>query len=184
MISASDLKSLVRYDAKTGDLFWLPREPASPYVKTWNTKHAGQKAFCTVTTYGYVKGYIYNRPYHAHRVAYALYYGQWPQGHIDHINGITSDNRIANLRDVTRQENQRNLRRSVSNTSGITGVGWCKITNKWKAQIQADKIRKHLGVFERFEDAVAARKAAECLHGFHPNHGKIQMRFTAAERTI
>lgn len=184
MIPASDLKSIVRYDAETGDLFWLPRVATSPHVKAWNTKHAGQKAFCTVTTFGYLQGYIHNRRYYAHRVAYALYHGHWPTGQIDHITGITSDNRIANLRDVTTQENQRNQRRSANNTSGATGVGWCKKSHKWRAQISIKKTTKQIGVFERFEDALAARKMAERELGFHQNHGKIVMPSDAERQTI
>jgi HNH endonuclease len=44
----------------------------------------------------------------AHRIVWALHYGAWPTQYIDHINRVRLDNRIANLRDVSRLENARN----------------------------------------------------------------------------
>ena len=42
-----------------------------------------------------------------HRAAWALYYGRWPS-EIDHLNGIKTDNRLCNLREVSGRENQQN----------------------------------------------------------------------------
>jgi hypothetical protein len=42
-----------------------------------------------------------------HRAAWMITYGRWP-GVIDHINRIRDDNRMCNLREVTRSENSRN----------------------------------------------------------------------------
>jgi hypothetical protein len=57
---------------------------------------------------GYVTvGYL-GRGYKAHRLAWILHYGNWPNGEIDHRNGLRFDNRISNLRDVTHQQNQMN----------------------------------------------------------------------------
>ena len=42
-----------------------------------------------------------------HRAAWALYYGRWPS-EIDHLNGIKTDNRLCNLREVSRSENDQN----------------------------------------------------------------------------
>ena len=70
----------------------------------------------------------------AHRVAWAIYYGVWPTGMIDHINGDGLDNRICNLRDVTHKENARNSRRKATNKSGCSGVMRDKHKKKWVAQ--------------------------------------------------
>lgn len=78
---------------------------------------------------------------------------------IDHINHKTNDNRRKNLRIVTRSQNQMNTRLRKDNTSSIKGVRHSN--NKWIASIQVNKERIHLGTFDKFEDAVKARKDAE-----------------------
>ena len=67
---------------------------------------------------------------------------------IDHKNFITTDNRVTNLRIVTPQENR------FHNQS--KGYNWDKRAKKWKATIQVDMKGKHLGYFEKEEDARAA----------------------------
>jgi hypothetical protein len=78
-----------------------------------------------------------------------------PKGSIvDHINNNTLDNRKNNLRIVTKSENGQN-RKGVSkiNTSGIRGVGWNKFAGKWSAYCSENGKKKHLGYFEKVEDA-------------------------------
>lgn len=82
---------------------------------------------------------------------------------VDHIHGnqTKNDNRKSNLRIATRSQNQMNACLSTNNTSGITGVYWYKPSKKWLAIIMVNRQRIHLGYFEKFEDAVKARKEAE-----------------------
>ena len=44
----------------------------------------------------------------AHRLAFFLHEGRWPEGVVDHVNGVKSDNRWANLRHSTAKENAAN----------------------------------------------------------------------------
>jgi len=67
---------------------------------------------------------------------------------IDHINGIKTDNRISNLRNVTKQENGFNTK--------AKGYSWNKATSKWKAQIWIGSKNIHLGLFIQEEDAKQA----------------------------
>lgn len=60
---------------------------------------------------GYYSISIYGKRYGLHRVIYAYHYGDIPPDMvIDHINNKPSDNRIENLRVVTRQENNFNMK--------------------------------------------------------------------------
>ena len=170
------LRELLSYDPGTGLLMWHPRPiemfPDERTFKGWNTKYAGKEALTAVNDQGYRGGRIFCVCHNAHRVAWAVYHGAWPAKQIDHINGNKADNRITNLRDVSQTENLRNTVTYSTNTSGVCGVSWRKETCKWRAQITLRGKSCHLGYFADFDDAVAARKAAEVKYGFHPNHGR------------
>lgn len=175
------LRQLLRYDHDTGKLFWRERTPdmfnggghsAAHICARWNSKFGGKEAF-TAESRGYKIGAVWGTNIPAHRAAWAIYYGEWPSKWLDHIDGNPGNNRIDNLRDVTHSENMRNMSRRDSNTSGVTGVYWCSEREKWGAFIKADKAIG-LGRFETFAEAVAARKAAEKVLGYHPNHGRSQ----------
>jgi hypothetical protein len=97
-----------------------------------------------------------------------------PEPHlcVDHINHDTLDNRRANIRVVTHQENHRNHLLNANNTSGACGVSWHSAANKWRAHIRIDGRQIYLGCFSSKEDAIEARVAASISNGFHNNHGK------------
>ena len=59
--------------------------------------------------YGYLILKYKGMQYKAHRVAWFLFFFVNPESEIDHINGKRDDNRISNLRTVTRCENCRNI---------------------------------------------------------------------------
>ena len=87
---------------------------------------------------GYLMVHVCGCRYYAHRLAWMYVYGEWPKQHIDHINGITRDNRIANLRDAPQQINRQN-RCVASRRSklGVLGVYFDNTRNKYVAQIVA-----------------------------------------------
>jgi hypothetical protein len=113
---------------------------------------------------------IGGRSYYLHRVIWLLVHGEWPET-VDHIDGDRSNNRLANLRSVSHLENMKNCRRSVRNTSGITGVSFRSADQTWIAYITQDGKRVHLGTFSAMDEAVSARKIAEKQFGYHQNHG-------------
>ena len=85
---------------------------------------------------------------------------------VDHIDGDPQNNSILNLRWATRSENQYNSRIRTDNTSGYKGVTFNKENGKWRARINLDGKKKHLGYFHTKEEAAAAyEKAARELHG-------------------
>lgn len=81
--------------------------------------------------------------------------------YVDHINHNTLDNRRENLRVCTNSSNLRNASKRIDNKSGETGVFYLEKTNKWVSYIKVRYKRIHLGLFDKFEDAVIARKEAE-----------------------
>lgn len=120
---------------------------------------------------GYLRANLLNKRQRVHRLAWLIVYGEWPEI-IDHINHDKTDNRIENLRSVTRLGNQRNRKISVNNTSGVNGVYWSDVRGRWVAHIKVLGTHKPLGTYRTKEEAMAARRDAEVKHGFHENHGR------------
>lgn len=162
------------YNPDTGVLTWRAR-PVEHFKRhkeflIWNKRFASKLPGC-LNDSGYLRVCINNKQYRAHWIIWLYVYGKFPTCYLDHINGIRSDNRLVNLREVSTVENSRNQRLSPKNTSGQTGVYFDKSRNKWFAFIHLNNRAKSLGRYEKFEDAVAARLAANKKYGFHPNHG-------------
>lgn len=167
------LNSILVYNPDSGELRWKPRDitafkdgavSAASYQKSWNLRCAGKPAMTTVMNRGYLCGNLDGKMQLAHRVIWLMVYGETPK-FIDHINGDRTDNRLRNLRSVTRSENARNRKTATNNTSGYTGVHLDTRTGKWVASIG-------LGYYNSLEEAAEARRSAERLLGYHPNHGR------------
>ena len=142
MITLQQLKELLEFDPETG-LFTRKK-------KTNNKFPVGSQAG-SKDAKGYTVISISGKIYKAHRLVWLYTHGVWPSGEIDHINHIPSDNRISNLRDVTKSENQHN--RKSSN-------GFSKDRNRWKAAIRIRGTFRHLGCFATQEEAAAAYQKA------------------------
>lgn len=101
----------------------------------------------------------------AHRLGWRLHYGAWPDGDLDHINGIRDDNRISNLRVADRSENNVNSKKYKNNSSGYKGVHELPC-GRFKSRIQFRGSRLSLGIFNTAEEAYEAYKeAAKDIHG-------------------
>jgi hypothetical protein len=118
---------------------------------------------------GYIRIKFAQKVYFVHRLIWEMHNGAIPENHeIDHINGETGDNRIENLRLVTRKENAKNLSLASRNRTGVSGVAF--MNNHYRVTIGGE----YLGFYETFEEAVHIRREAEKRLGYHENHGRTK----------
>lgn len=173
-IAPALLSEMASYDRQAGIFTWLERPIGHFKTKrahtVWNIRYAGRTAFSTPASGGYSISQIFSRTYRGHQVAWAMVYGAWPIYEMDHINGDRSDNRISNLRLVSRRENSCNRKRRCDNTSGASGV--FQDRGRWVATIADNGKRVRLGCFAEKAHAIAVRKEAEWRFGYHPNHDR------------
>lgn len=158
-ITVEELHRLFDADFEAGVLKW--KVSPSKAVKA-GAEAGGQH------NRGYRHISLKNKKLLVHRVLWAMATGSFPENDIDHINGIRNDNRLCNLRPVTRTQNMQNQAISRANRTGHTGVYYMEATGKWRASIR----NKHIGLFDTIEGAATARKAANIAYGYHENHGR------------
>lgn len=176
--SPAELAELVHYRAEDGLLFWKPREDRhfafcgdrGPALrKMWNSRFAFRPAFAAPNIEGYLKGALWGKSLSAHRVVWALHNHERPVPEIDHINGDKTDNRIQNLRPVSRMQNCRNKRIQKNNTSGVSGIS--KVGRKWLARFTDKGKRVRVGVYSDILEAERALREAREARGYSPDHG-------------
>jgi len=155
-VSQQELKTIVHYDPETGLFTWL--------------SNRGGKAFAgsvagSVNRRGYVELTIACRKWLAHRLAWYYMHGAVPVA-VDHINGNRQDNRLENLREVTRSENQCNRGVLANNTSGYAGVSWHKKSKAWVVRLMKNGKSHMIGYFKDLELAgLVASEARSLYHG-------------------
>ena len=146
-LTLARLREILDYEPDTGHLIWR--------VRTSNRITVGRiagSAHCA----GYIQVCIDGQMFLGHRVAWFHIQGTWPAFEIDHLNGVRTDNRLVNLRDVPAAVNMQNLRRaSTRSRSGILGVSWSHHSQKWTAQISLNNQQRNLGMFDSIEEAQA-----------------------------
>jgi len=154
-LTAEELRGALNYDPTTGEFVWLKR----PMKKSLIGKRAG-----AINGRGYVFIGLNNESYAAQRLAWLYMTGEWPKHEIDHINGVKTDNRFENLRDVTSTVNQQNVRRArKGSATGILGV--YRHRHGFRTSIQVGGVSRYIGCFETAAEAQEAYlKARRELH--------------------
>ena len=148
----TELMQMLWYEPVAGQLFWTDKAHKSVRGKQAGTLNRG-----------YIVVMYKAKFYKAHRLAWLLTYGKWPEKSIDHINGIKSDNRLENLRDVDDVLNQQNRHRArVDSKSGLMGAS--PYRNRWKSQIRVNGEVRYLGMFDTPELAHLAYVQAKQQH--------------------
>lgn len=121
---------------------------------------------------GYISIKLNGKEYQAHRIVWEMHKGKIPSGLVvDHINHNRTDNRIGNLRLVTKKENSKNRSKPSNSRSGVVGVRWYAPRGKYRAEIMVNRKTIFLGYFCTIIDAKAERLRAERRFKFHENHG-------------
>jgi hypothetical protein len=149
MITHAQLLNKLRYDPNTGEFY---RRSDNGVAGT--TRKDGRKQIN-----------LYYRIYFAHRLAWFYVHGEWPS-EIDHINCDHGDNRLANLRIVSRTQNLSNTRKPKHNSSGYKGVYRASRGGRWVAALSVNNYPKYLGTYDTPEEAHEAyQEAAKRLRG-------------------
>jgi hypothetical protein len=157
-IDPDRIREVLDYSPETGLFIWKPNQK--------NKKLIG-KAAGTITQFGYIRICIDGKRYMAHRLAWYITYGHFDSGEIDHINHIKTDNRIANLRLVSKSVNQQNKFLPNSNSStGILGVSYKTRSDKYIVTICIDGKNRYAGSYRNVRDAEQAYLFAKMQ--FHP----------------
>ena len=176
--SRNRVMQFFEYDKSSGQLLLRERSREEFSNHALWSRHVnndvGRVAGCPNSD-GYIKVHMDGTYYSAHRIAWLIMTGDWPEypaWEIDHVNGDRGDNRWSNLRKVSKSENQRNGGKRANNTSGVHGVSWKPKYNKtegdgrWVARIWSGPKHVYLGAFKTLHEAAIARKAAERALGF------------------
>jgi len=124
----------------------------------------------TCLGYGYVK--VAGKRYLSHRLIWLLVNGAWPAHDIDHIDRDKMNNRLENLRAVTRTENQHNHGIHSDNASGYLGVSFQQSRNKFRADIRLNNRNIYLGLYPTAEEAFLAYMHAKIK--YHPSSPAAQ----------
>lgn len=168
-ITPTRLREVFEYNPQTGTLTWKYRP--SEFFKTfrayraWNAIHPGKEAG-HIHSSGYRTIQVDGKYGLAHRAIWAICTGSYPVYQIDHINGIRSDNRLANLRDVPQAVNLQNLRQCKRTQDLPMGVFFNprKKTKCFSASLRILGKTKHLGYFDSIEEAHLAYLTSKRIH--------------------
>jgi hypothetical protein len=165
--SLERLNQALRYDQATGKVFCKSkcsiRLPVGDEVGHPHTK--GHVTYLRATVDGV--------RYYVHTLVWLMLGKKIPDGMmIDHEDGNGLNNRLSNLRLVTRSGNAKNMRRRLQNTSGTSGIAWCKQTKTWKCRVRSEGREVWIGRFSSIDEAKSAVFKARLDHGFHQNHGR------------
>lgn len=162
MLTQDRLKELLHYDPEMGVWTWLVRPNRRIRI--------GSKAGSLVK--GYFNIGVDGEVYAASRLAVFYMTGNWPSHGIDHWDGVTTNDRFGNLRDITQQRNLHN-RCGKKLGSGVKGVSWVKRDKEWLAQICVNGTRVRLLQTPDKEEARDWYEAfADLAYGIYAYHNR------------
>lgn len=146
ILTQARLRELLDYDPQTGVFTWCTR-------RNQLALQGGRAG--TPDSHGHLQIGVDGKYYLAHRLVWMHVYGLWPNLDVDHINGIKSDNRIENLRDISTSMNCQNELKARSN-SQTKLLGTHRVRYGYIAQICVNGKKRYIGLFKTAEEAHAA----------------------------
>lgn len=164
--SQKELHNILEYYPDTGLFMWRPKIGDTKPILMWNAQWAGKLSVGHSDTHGHLYLVIKKKKYAAHRLAWIYVHGDNLPNEIDHINRVRSDNRISNLREATRSQNN------------INGKGWSKIGlpkgierlpgGNYRPTVVKDGVKYRMGCFKNLQEAQDAylQKAKELFGEF------------------
>ena len=141
VLTQKRLLEVLRYEPETGYFYWNGKQARNTLA---DAKAGG------LSNHGYWVIVVDKKRYMAHRLAWLYVHGKWPENFIDHIDGVKTNNKISNLRNVTAQGNRENQHVSTGEI-GILGV--YKRSSRFVAQITSGSRTRYLGTFDTPEAA-------------------------------
>jgi len=150
--SVDIVRTKLSYDPITGVFSW---------VKPRKIKH------CGIIYNGRLEINVGGKRHRAHRLAWLMSTGRWPEGVVDHKNGNPFDNRLCNLRDVPHSANSQNQRKAQkSNVS--TGVLGVTMRKNGRFQVRSASGDKNLNVGTFITLKEASDAYIEAKRRLHP----------------
>lgn len=131
-------------------------------------RHKLNETVGTINNQGYVVFSVGGKVRLAHRMAWIYMFGSISKETIDHINGNRDDNRISNLREASRKENQHNRKATKRNKLGIKGIS--KVGDLYKACIYHNGKNVYIGTYSDLNKAIEEYRKKEFeLRGLFSN---------------
>jgi hypothetical protein len=153
MITQDELRKELTYDPETGVFEWFVFRRLGVLRADFGGYKAGRRAI-----------QIGRKRLQANRAAWIYVHGEIPAGCvIDHIDGNPANNRLSNLRAITRKENTQNRARRGSGKSGITGVTPTR-NGTWRVHGVVDGKGTFVGTFKTKEQAAAFAHHWRLIH--------------------
>jgi hypothetical protein len=148
------------FSYRNGNLFW----------KSGGRGRTIGKKIGSLLPNGYVFVQIKGRYFMVHRLIYLMHHKTWPE-YIDHIDCNKSNNKIENLREITKSLNALNVKvNKKNNSSGFNGVYWSNRSKKWIAQVSRNHKTKYIG---GFDTPVKAAEEIQKYLSTKPTQGEI-----------
>jgi len=156
-VTAEYLRENFEYNPVTGYVFRLKKIKGFDGKELVGDKHV----LSGVNSCGYMNAKILGKCYPLHQIAWYMHYGSMPERplEIDHINRIKTDNRICNLRAVSKRMN--NMNKKFDLKYGVPGVTWRKDVDRYVVKRRVNGKTVHAGFYDKLEDAVKAAKQLE-----------------------